>query len=70
LIDLLIFQKLVALVTGGASGLGKATVQRLVNNGFNVGLLDLPVSDGNKVAEELGPDKVHFAPVDVRFYKY
>lgn len=39
-------QRLVAIVTGGASGLGCATVRRLVAKGFNVSLLDLPMSEG------------------------
>ncbi|KAL3110096.1 hypothetical protein niasHT_015699 [Heterodera trifolii] len=59
-------QRLVAIVTGGASGLGCATVRRLVAKGFNVSLLDLPMSEGAKVAEELGTaDNVLFSPVDV-----
>ncbi|VDM95883.1 unnamed protein product [Thelazia callipaeda] len=36
----------VALVTGGASGLGKFTVQHLLKHGFKVALLDLPSSNG------------------------
>uniref|UniRef100_A0A0R3RS58 3-hydroxyacyl-CoA dehydrogenase type-2 n=1 Tax=Elaeophora elaphi TaxID=1147741 RepID=A0A0R3RS58_9BILA len=37
----------VALVTGGASGLGKATVQHLLKHGFKVAMLDLPSSNGS-----------------------
>ncbi|KAJ8936269.1 hypothetical protein NQ314_012431, partial [Rhamnusium bicolor] len=55
----------VSLVTGGASGLGKATVERLVQQGAKVVLCDLPASKGNEVAESLGEDKVIFAPVNV-----
>ncbi|XP_022915916.1 3-hydroxyacyl-CoA dehydrogenase type-2 [Onthophagus taurus] len=56
----------VSLVTGGASGLGKATVQRLIQQGGRVVLCDLPGSKGNEVAKELGgEDKVVFAPIDV-----
>ncbi|VIO86174.1 oxidoreductase, short chain dehydrogenase/reductase family protein [Brugia malayi] len=36
----------VALVTGAASGLGKATVQHLLKHGFKVAMLDLPSSNG------------------------
>ncbi|KAI5704560.1 3-hydroxyacyl-CoA dehydrogenase type-2 [Diaphorina citri] len=54
----------VGLVTGGASGLGKATVERIVREGGRVVLCDLPTSEGESVAKELGPD-VKFAPVDV-----
>ncbi|KAG5898047.1 hypothetical protein JTB14_001756 [Gonioctena quinquepunctata] len=55
----------VSLVTGGASGLGRATVERLVQQGSRVVLCDLPVSKGNEVAKSLGEDKVIFAPVNV-----
>lgn len=55
----------VALVTGGASGLGLATVRRLVAAGGKVAILDLPNSDGPSVAAELG-EAVVFAPGDVR----
>ena len=54
-----------ALVTGGASGLGLATVQRLHAAGAAVVLADLPDSDGEQVAAELG-DTVQFVPADVR----
>jgi len=55
---------MVALVTGGASGLGKATAQRLVKMGCRVAVFDLPKSDGAKFAEELGENSV-FCPGDV-----
>jgi len=51
-------------VTGGASGLGRATAERLAKQGASVVLADLPSSKGNEVAKELG-DKVVFVPVDV-----
>jgi NAD(P)-dependent dehydrogenase (short-subunit alcohol dehydrogenase family) len=54
----------VALVTGGASGLGLATVHRLVDGGAKVVVLDLPGSDGAAVADELG-ENVRFSPADV-----
>jgi NAD(P)-dependent dehydrogenase (short-subunit alcohol dehydrogenase family) len=54
----------VALVTGGASGLGLATVRRLHDAGAAVVLLDLPKSDGAEVAKELG-DRAAFSPGDV-----
>lgn len=43
----------VALVTGGASGLGAATAQRLFDGGASVVLLDLPGSAGAAFAAEL-----------------
>ncbi|NKQ56243.1 3-hydroxyacyl-CoA dehydrogenase [Amycolatopsis sp. K13G38] len=54
----------VALVTGGASGLGQATVRELHAKGAKVVILDLPSSDGASVAKELGDGAV-FAPADV-----
>ena len=44
----------VALVTGGASGLGEATVRRLHADGAAVVIVDLPSSPGAALAEELG----------------
>ncbi|NJC21154.1 NAD(P)-dependent dehydrogenase (short-subunit alcohol dehydrogenase family) [Arthrobacter pigmenti] len=54
----------VALVTGGASGLGRATAQRLYDDGASVVILDLPHSDGEAFAQALG-DRARFVPVDV-----
>lgn len=62
-------QKAVCLVTGGASGLGRATVQRLVKNGARVVIADLPSSDGENVAKELG-GSCCFAPTDVSKFYY
>lgn len=46
--------KVVAFVTGGASGLGEATVRRIVNDGGKAMILDLAVERGEKLAMELG----------------
>ena len=54
----------VALVTGGASGLGRATGEALAAAGAQVVLVDLPGTDGEAVAEELGGG-ARFAPADV-----
>jgi NAD(P)-dependent dehydrogenase (short-subunit alcohol dehydrogenase family) len=54
----------VALVTGGASGLGLATVRRLHDAGASVVILDLPSSNGTTVAKELGA-RAAFAAGDV-----
>ena len=55
-----------AVVTGGASGLGRATVERLVKNGAaKVVIADLPSTSGETVAKELG-DAVQFMAADVR----
>lgn len=53
-----------AVVTGGASGLGLATVKRFVAAGVNTVIVDLPQSAGKDVAQELG-DLVQFGPADV-----
>ncbi|CAO4373931.1 unnamed protein product [Caenorhabditis nigoni] len=45
---------LVALVTGGASGLGKGTAEVLAKAGARVAILDLPQSKGADVAKEIG----------------
>lgn len=50
------------LVTGGASGLGAATAQRLVEERAEVVVLDLPTSDGAAYADSIG---ARFAPGDV-----
>ncbi len=54
----------VALVTGGASGLGLATTRQLVKSGGRVVVLDLPTSAGADVETELG-DSVRFVPGEV-----
>jgi len=54
----------VAVITGGASGLGRATAERLLAGGARVALLDLPRSAGAEVAKQLG-DHAHFVPGDV-----
>jgi len=54
----------VALVTGGAAGLGHATARRLVAAGARVVLVDLPSSNGEEVAAELG-DAARFSAADV-----
>jgi len=54
----------VALVTGGASGLGLATVRTLVEAGGQVVILDRPGSAGEDVWRELG-ERTLFASADV-----
>jgi NAD(P)-dependent dehydrogenase (short-subunit alcohol dehydrogenase family) len=52
------------LVTGGSSGLGAATVRRLVNIGGNVVIADLNVEAGEQMAAELG-DRARFVQTNV-----
>jgi NAD(P)-dependent dehydrogenase (short-subunit alcohol dehydrogenase family) len=54
----------VALVTGGASGLGEATVRAVVAGGGRAVIVDRPNSNGAAVAESLGASAA-FAPADV-----
>lgn len=53
-----------ALVTGGASGLGRGTVERFVREGAKVVICDLPRSKGKELEEKLGQNVV-FVPTDV-----
>jgi NAD(P)-dependent dehydrogenase (short-subunit alcohol dehydrogenase family) len=52
------------VVTGGASGLGRATAARLIEQGASVVILDLPQSQGKSTAEALGSEAT-FVPADV-----
>jgi NAD(P)-dependent dehydrogenase (short-subunit alcohol dehydrogenase family) len=54
----------VAVVTGGASGLGAATVRELLGAGGRVMIVDRPQSDGAALARELGAN-AGFAAADV-----
>ena len=51
-----------AIVVGGASGFGRATVETLVARGATVAILDRPQSEGKDVAAEIG---AAFHEVDV-----
>ena len=57
----------VALVTGGASGIGRATGAALVAEGARVVLLDLDGNSAEKAAKELGGDTTGFG-LDVTRY--
>jgi len=53
-----------AIVTGGASGLGRATVERIVRAGGRAAIIDLPTSKGADLAAALGASAL-FTPADV-----
>ena len=53
-----------ALVTGGAGGLGEATVRRLVAAGARVVIADLAADKGAALAQELG-SAAEFVETDV-----
>jgi NAD(P)-dependent dehydrogenase (short-subunit alcohol dehydrogenase family) len=52
------------VVTGGASGLGRATAAHLTRLGARVAIADLPTSDGAMAAAEIGNGAI-FVPADV-----
>ncbi|HJP36405.1 MAG TPA: SDR family NAD(P)-dependent oxidoreductase [Gammaproteobacteria bacterium] len=55
----------VAVVTGGASGLGKATARMLRDAGARVAILDRNADEGRRYAAELGDDMTLFVAADV-----
>lgn len=57
-------KQVVGFVTGGASGLGEATVRRIVNDGGKAMILDLAVERGEKLVSELGGSAL-FCKTDV-----
>ena len=61
--------RVVALVTGGASGLGRATAEGIVKAGGRALIADLPSSGGEGVAsalnEEVGSERCLYVPTDV-----
>ena len=54
----------VAIVTGGAGGLGRAIVEGFVQEGASVVVADVDIEAGASLAEKLGPG-VAFCPTDV-----
>ncbi|TKY61839.1 Zerumbone synthase [Spatholobus suberectus] len=49
-------QDKVALITGAASGIGKATATKFINNGAKVIIADIQQQLGQETAKELGPN--------------
>ncbi|MBG9452817.1 3-hydroxy-2-methylbutyryl-CoA dehydrogenase [Lysinibacillus sphaericus] len=57
-------KEVIAVVTGGASGLGEATVRKIVAEGGKAVIFDLNDERGHALVEELG-ENVRYARVDV-----
>lgn len=57
-------QDSLALVTGGLSGLGRATAEKLAAQAKHVLVLDLPREDGDQTAAQIGAN-VRYIPADV-----
>ena len=56
----------VAVVTGGASGIGEATVRQFVEEGAKVVIADMQQERGQNLADELGDAAVFVAVESVR----
>ncbi|KAF2019159.1 hypothetical protein BU24DRAFT_489184 [Aaosphaeria arxii CBS 175.79] len=50
----------VAIITGAASGIGKALAIRLIDEGWHVACCDLQVEKGEQVVRDLGPNAAFF----------
>ena len=55
----------VAVVTGGASGIGQAVARRIAGAGGKVIIFDLNEDAGQAMVAELGADQCHFSKVNV-----
>ena len=55
----------VALVTGGASGLGRGTVEHFVSKGCKVAILDINDEKAKEVIDLLGAENVVYFNTDV-----
>ncbi|WPH00587.1 Hypothetical protein R9X50_00341700 [Acrodontium crateriforme] len=53
------------VISGGASGLGEATVRDLHAHGGYIAILDLNVDNGERIVRELGADRTSFFEVDI-----
>ena len=58
-------QDKVIVITGGASGLGRATAGYFVDKGARVSIFDLNEEAGAATVAELGEDKALFSVTDV-----
>jgi NAD(P)-dependent dehydrogenase (short-subunit alcohol dehydrogenase family) len=56
----------IAIITGGCSGLGNATVHSFIEQGAKVAIFDINEEQGAAIVNKLGPENVMFKKVDVR----
>ncbi|HEX2594532.1 MAG TPA: SDR family NAD(P)-dependent oxidoreductase, partial [Rhizomicrobium sp.] len=59
------FSGKVAVITGGASGIGAATARRFHDEGASVVIADLNDDLGTNLAEELGAKRAFYQRTDV-----
>jgi meso-butanediol dehydrogenase/(S,S)-butanediol dehydrogenase/diacetyl reductase len=59
------FTNRVAIITGGAAGMGAATARMIVAEGGKVAIFDIDRTKGETLAAELGEGRAVFVPVDV-----
>jgi len=57
-------KKSLAVVSGGASGLGLGVVKRIINQGGKVAILDLNETNGQKIASQ-NPEQIIFIKTDI-----
>ncbi len=55
----------VAIITGGAGGIGKATAKQFINEGAKVMLVDLNEDDLKKAKAELNSEEISYVAADV-----
>jgi len=60
-----LLQGKVAIITGGAKGMGEFHTRKLADEGAKVVIGDLDVESGEKVAKDIGDDKAIFVKLDV-----
>ena len=58
----------VALITGGASGIGRATADRLLADGFRLALADVDADGLDRAVADLGSGDALAVPTDVRSF--
>jgi NAD(P)-dependent dehydrogenase (short-subunit alcohol dehydrogenase family) len=57
--------KRISIVTGAAKGIGKAIVERFVNDNYFVVAVDVDEENGNKLSSEFGSENVIFIKADI-----